>query len=386
MEFAHVSGLAGEVVVTSRVLFAANRGFALLGSRRALMERLMSQGHAVAIATANDEHAHKLESLGIQRFAVDFRRGGVAPIADLCVLKQLLQIYRSWRPQLVHHFHAKPMFYGALAARAAGVPSVVNTVTGLGESMPERGLRSRLSRQMYAHACNMARFTVFQNSDDMALFQRGGLVPQDGARLITSSGVDVRRFLPGEGVDAPARVVCMARLLKKKGIHEFIQAARLVRARLDLPVVFELAGEWDIDHPDAISEAELSSWNFDEAVRFIGYCQKPETWLAGASAFVCPSVYREGVPRVILEAAACGVPVIGTDAPGIRDVLKEGQTGYLVAPFDVAAIAERLVTVLSDSGRVAEMSASARRLMESQFDIEHITDQYLDLYREAGLS
>lgn len=207
MEFAHVSGLAGEVVVTSRVLFAANRGFALLGSRRALMERLMSQGHAVAIATADNEHADKLESLGIQRFAVDCRRGGVAPIADFRVVKQLFQIYRTWRPQLVYHLHAKPMFHGAFAARAAGVSSVVNTVTGLGESMPERGLRARLSRLMYTHACNMARFTVFQNSDDTALFQRGGLVPQDCVRLITSSGVDVRRFLPIDGVDAPACVV-----------------------------------------------------------------------------------------------------------------------------------------------------------------------------------
>ena len=297
----------------------------------------------------------------------------------------LVRAYRSFKPALVHHFHAKPMFYGALAARVAGVPAVLNTVTGLGESMPDKGMKARLSRAMYAHAGGSARFTVFQNSDDLALFQRYELVPVGRERLITSSGVDVRRFKPAVAHDAPARVVCMARLLKKKGIREFIEAARLVRLQVAAPVRFELAGEWDTQHPDAVTAAELAAWNEDGAVEFIGYCRRPEDWLPGAAAFVCPSVYREGVPRVILEAAACGVPVIGTDAPGIRDVLKEGQTGYLVPPFDVAAIVQRLVLLLSDPDRVAAMSAAARRLMESQFDIEYITDQYLDLYREAGV-
>ncbi len=372
--------------MSCRALFSANRGFALLGSRRVLMSRLMDAGHQVAIATADDAEAHALEDLGVRRFVVDFQRGGVSPGADLRALRQLLHAYRNFKPSLVHHFHAKPMFYGAIAARVAGVSAVVNTVTGLGESMPEHGVKARLSRAMYAHASGSACFTVFQNSDDLALFQRHKLVPAGRERLITSSGVDVRRFKPAVAPTSPPRVVCMARLLKKKGVREFIEAARLVQGKVSLPVSFELAGEWDLQHPDAIPEAELAAWNDDGAVHFIGYCKKPEDWLPGASAFVCPSVYREGVPRVILEAAACGVPVIGTDAPGIRDVLKEGQTGYLVAPFDVPAIAERLVTLLTDVELVSRMSDSSRQLMESQFDIEHITDQYVDLYREAGLS
>jgi len=368
------------------VLLTANRGFALLGSRRVLMERLVATGHQVAVATADDVEARALETLGVRRFVVNFQRGGVAPWADLRAFKQLLYAYRTFKPSLVHHFHAKPMFYGAVAARIANVPAVVNTVTGLGESMPESGIKARLAQGMYVYACRKALYTVFQNSDDLALFQRRGLVSLGRERLITSSGVDVRRFKPANAVDTPARVVCMARLLKKKGIQEFIEAARSVRLQLSLPLVFELAGEWDLQHPDAITETELAAWNHDGAVLFIGYCKKPEEWLPGAVAFVCPSVYREGVPRVILEAAACGVSVIGTDAPGIRDVLKDGQTGYLVPPYDVPAIAERLMTLLTEVDLVRNMSVSSRQLMESQFDIQHITDQYLDLYREAGLS
>lgn len=368
-----------------RIVFVANRGFALFGSRRVLLERLMAEGHEVSVATAADDYAYMLEALGVQRFVVNFMRGSVALRADVRALGQLIKVYRDVKPALVHHFHAKPMFYGAVAAQRAGVPLVVNTVTGLGESMPEQGIKARLAHKMYAHACGTSRYTVFQNSDDLGLFKRYGLVQTGRERLITSSGVDVRRYQSIELSEKPVRVVCMARLLKKKGIREFIEAAREVRSRFGALVVFELAGEWDLQHPDAVTEQELEAWNHDDVVKFVGYCKSPEDWLPGATAFVCPSVYREGVPRVVLEAAACGVPVVGTDAAGIRDAVRDTETGYLVPANDVLSLVEAVMKLLNDPERAAAMGRAARDLMERDFDIERITDQYCELYRQAGL-
>lgn len=371
-----------------RIGFVANRGFALWSSRRRLMARLRAAGHEVFCYSVDDGYRAPLEEVGAVWREVPLQRGGPDPRTDPALLFALRRAYAADRLDLVQHYHAKPMVFGSLAARWAGVPRVVNTVTGLGESLPTGGLGRTVSVAAYRVAGDLSDRTVFQNSDDLALFQREGLVAPGAARLIVSSGVDVDRFRPpaGEGgPEAPRRVLFMSRLLHAKGVAEFIEAARIVRREVGPDVVFELAGEWDRDHGDAVTEAEMAAMNADGAVRFVGYCSDPDSWLPGAVAFVCPSYYREGVPRTILEANACGVPVIGADSAGIRDAVRDGVTGFLVPPMQADAIADRLLRLLGDPDLARGMGQAARREAEQRFDLDVITRAYLSLYEGLGV-
>jgi glycosyltransferase involved in cell wall biosynthesis len=366
------------------IAIAANRGWALLNSRRLLIDRLLAAGFHVTLITTDDLHARELEQRGATLAPVQFARGSLSPRSDLRAGGRMRGIYSNIRPVIAHHFHAKPMMLGSLAAPPS-VGHIVNTVTGLGSSLPDAGPRRWVAQRLYASATRRASMTVFQNVDDQRLFEEAGLLDGQEHTIIESSGVDIGRFVPWEGCRSERRVLMMSRLLHQKGVAEFIAAARAVRRNFDSDVSFELAGEWDLEHPDAIQPSELEAMNADDAVTFIGFCNDPAEWLPGASAFVCPSSYREGVPRVILEAAACGVPVIGSDAPGIRDSILDGTTGFHVPARDAAAITESVQRLLSDYELRRKMRGASRDLAVERFDIEGVTDRYLALYAELGV-
>jgi glycosyltransferase involved in cell wall biosynthesis len=366
------------------ITFAANRGWALLNSRGLLIERLAHAGHRVTILTTDDRHSSELQARGTELVPVRFARGSLAPRADLQAVRRMRNAYSRIRPEIAHHFHAKPMMLGAIAAPPF-VGHIVNTVTGLGSSLPHGGPSRWIAQRLYALAVHRSSMTVFQNVDDQRHFRNAGLLVDQQHTIIEGSGVDVGRFTPTEGGTSEPRVLMMSRLLHQKGIAEFIEAARAVRRNFDGDVSFELAGEWDLEHPNAIQPSELEAMNADDAVTFLGFCDNPAGWLPGASAFVCPSDYREGVPRVILEAAACGVPVIGSDAPGIRDSVLDGATGFLIPPRDAAAIAESVRRLLDEDELRREMSSASRDLAVERFDVEAVTNRYLELYAELGV-
>lgn len=371
-----------------KIAFAANRGLGLWRSRRELISHLLRSGHEVSLLTARDSYAEKFVAMGASLMPVNFHRGAFAPCGDPLALLQMVRHYRRYRPHFVHHFHAKPMMFGALAARLSSHPRILNTVTGLGESLPDKGLQRFFSLRGYRSACAVADATIFQNSEDQQLFVRHGLVKEERSHLICSSGVDVFRFCPAEaaaGGHVP-RVLMMARLLHQKGVKEFIEAARQVQRRHIGRVRFELAGEWDPGHPDALDEAELQSLNHDGTIIFLGYCSDPQVWLQGALAFVCPSYYREGVPRVVLEASASGVPVIGSDMPGVREAIVDGETGFLVPARSAEDIADRVCQLLTEPSLAAALGRAARVRMETAFDIRLILRKYLDLYGELGMA
>jgi glycosyltransferase involved in cell wall biosynthesis len=352
------------------------------------MARLVESGHTVFAYSVDDGRRAALEALGVIWRELPLYRGGFHPTRDLRLLKALVHHYRGDRLELVQHFHAKPMVFGSIAARQAGVGSVVNTVTGLGESLPESGPRAWTSGLAYRIAGRLADRTVFQNSDDRALFLSRCLVVPGLDRLIVSSGVDIERFVPpGNGhASEPPRILFMSRLLHAKGVAEFVEAARRVKRSLAREVRFELAGEWDSSHPDAVTAGELDAMNHDQAIHFVGYQGEPDLWLRGAAVFVCPSYYREGVPRTILEANASGVPVIGVDAPGIRDAIRDGVNGFLVPPRDAGAITDRLLRLLTDPELAGRMMRDARTEAENRFDIAVVTRQYEAMYAELGVN
>lgn len=366
------------------VVFAANRGYALSNSRTALIQRFLNRGWEVVLATADDVESRSLAELGARLEPVVFNRGGLSLAADWKAYRDLVVVYRRWRPSLIQHFHAKPVVFGTLAARRVlgDSVSVANVITGLGHAFITGGVAARVAGLGYREAMPRADLAIFQNRDDRQLFLDRGWVRADKARLIASSGVDVERFSVVDRSDREGQapvVVMLGRLLRQKGIPEFVEVARRIRQRWPL-ARFLLAGEEDPIHPDAVT----ADWILDQdSVEYVGRLSDVGPLLAEADLLLFPS-YREGTPRVVLESAATGLPTVGFDVPGVREAVQDGETGFLVPDRDVDALTERVTLLLEDAAQRLTMGQAARRMVEAAFDVRDIEQQYVNLYRELG--
>ena len=364
------------------VVFIANRGYALLSSREALIRHFLETGWHVVIATADDRESRRLVDIGVYLEPVTFNRGGLAPYADCQAYWRLQSIFRRWHPVLIHQFHAKPVIFGSLAARHVLGSSVriVNTITGLGHAFITGGVAARLAGIGYRAALTKADSTIFQNRDDRSLFLKNGWLPKDRARLIVGSGINLDRFeqVGRENCSTTEPIVVMiGRLLRQKGIPEFVEVAR--RIRLDRPEVrFLLAGEEDTTHPDAVSVDWLQK---QSEVEYVGRLDNVIPLFTEADLLLFPS-YREGVPRVVMEAAATGLPTVAFDVPGVREAVRDGETGFLVPDRDVDALTYRVQKLLADHALRIRMGRAARRLAEKEFDIRVIHTMHLTVYRE----
>ena len=292
---------------------------------------------------------------------------------------------RERRYQLVHLFNAKPVILGSVAARTLGsdAPAVVSTITGLGESVDAPGLAGRVANQGYRVAGSIAFRTVFQNRDDMDLFLGRGWLPSDRAVLVPGSGVDTRAFRPdSERAEAPLRVLMVARLLHSKGVEDYCRAVERLRGQR-AGVEWVLAGEIDEEHADGIPRREIERLCARSGVAFVGYLNDLESRLAHYHVLVNPTRYREGVPRVVLEAASAGLAVVGTDVAGVRDVIHHERTGLLVPKGDDKRLAAAIDRLLVDHALRRRLTLAARRHVEEVFSVERVVEQYTSLYRLA---
>lgn len=371
--------------MTKTVIFSANRGYALISSREAIIVKFLDEGWQVVLATADDDEARYLVGLGAKLEPVKFNRGGFAPILDWRAWRRMCAIYSRWRPDIVHHFHGKPIILGTLAARQmlGSVPAVVNTITGLGHAFINGGLAARLVSAGYKLALPQSDVTIFQNRDDRQLFLERGWVQASKARLIIGSGINLSRFeyCERKGRKVVPIVIMIGRLLRQKGIPEFVEVAREIKKRWP-EVRFLLAGEEDHDHPDSVTP----KWIRDMGnVEYLGRLSDVRTLLAQADIMLFPS-YREGVPRAVMEAALTGLPVIAFDVPGVREAVRHEETGYLVPFRDVSSLTERLVELIQDPQIRLAMGLAAKKFTERNFDIKRVHKDYFDVYNEFGVS
>lgn len=365
------------------VLFAANRGYALTSSREAIIRRFLNDNWRVVLATADDEESRYLVGLGAVLEPVTFNRGGLAPRIDWQAWRRMHATYRRWQPGLVHHFHAKPVMLGTLAVRQAlgDSPAVVNTITGLGHAFINGGVAARLAGLGYRAALPRSDVIIFQNRDDRQLFLDHGWVPEGRARMIAGSGIDLDRFsyVEREGRQTAPVVIMIGRLLGQKGIPEFTEVARRIGERWP-EARFLLAGEEDPVHPDAVTPDWIRQRG---GVEYLGRLEDVRPLLEEADLMLFPS-YREGVPRAVMEAAATGVPTVAFDVPGVREAVRDGDTGYLVPDRDVDALHGRVMELLEDEEQRLTLGRAARRLAEEAFDIRAIQEQYWRIYMEFG--
>lgn len=375
-----------------KVLIALNSGWNLLNFRAGLIMALVADGHTVVLAAPSDEHVPALQALGARFVDLPMRTHGTNPVADLALLWCFLRVLRRERPDVLLGYTAKPNVYGSLAAHALGIP-VVNNIAGLGSVFIRGGWLARVLQHLYRLALARSRRVFFQNPDDLKLFLNMRLVAKPQATLLPGSGVDLRRFLPAplpclrgtastQSTDGRRFVfLLVARMLKDKGVEEYVQAARLLKSRQP-NVECALLGFMDCDNPNAISAQQIRSWVDEGVVRYWGTSADVREQLAQADCVVLPS-YREGTPRTLLEAAAMGRPLIATDVPGCREVVRDGLNGLLCQPRDPQDLAKQMASmmVMTDV-QLQQMGHASRRWVEQRFDEKRVIEQYRRTLKE----
>lgn len=407
-----------------KVVICLNTAWNLLNFRAGLIRALVAAGHEVVAVAPDDKYAGGLKALGCRFVPMHMANGGTNPVQDALLMWRFVRFFAQERPDVYLGYTVKPNVYGSLAAHIMGIP-VINNIAGLGAVFISEGWLVRVVRGLYRMALSRSAKVFFQNPDDQALFIEGGLVRAEVTELLPGSGVDLMRFAPlpiaaggqclalppvvrgqplvdgGEGRNhcdgaAPTtpdamddvrwgsgvpvgkvfRFLLIARMLRDKGVSEYVEAARQLRQHWP-QAEFCLLGFLDVQNPAAISRAEMDAWVAEGVVNYLGVSDDVRAQIATADCVVLPS-YREGTPRTLLEAAAMARPIITTDAVGCREVVDHGINGFLCKVRDFADLAAKMEQMLSlTSEQRAEMGLRGREKMEAQFDEEIVIDKYL---------
>ena len=346
------------------------------------------------VAAREQRHGDFIRAAGLRFVPLPFDRRSMNPLRELRQLVMIWRLYRRERPDIVHQIAVKPILYGTLAARLAGVRAIVNAPVGLGyvfssADRTARGLRPVL-RLAYRWLMNPAGSRViFENGDDLASFVAEGAVRQADAVLIRGAGVDVTRFCVDPaarpaGKDAVPVVMLVARMLRDKGVLEFVAAARYLRAA-GVAARFVLVGDPDPENPASLDEATLQAWHDGHVIEWWGRREDMPEVFAEADIVCLPS-YREGLPKVLLEAAACGCARVATDVPGCREAVIDGHDGLLVPPRDALALAAAIRRLLEDTSLRVQLGGRGRTRVEQEFSDAIVVNQTLAVYRGmAGL-
>ncbi|NCO87085.1 MAG: glycosyltransferase family 4 protein [Rhodobacterales bacterium] len=362
------------------IVMTVNASWNVLNFRLPLLRALLARGDRVTVLAPPDDAVAALIGEGARHVPLKMDTKGLNPLRDGALVGRLARHFRAQAPDVVLSWTIKNNLFGAFAARRVGVPFIPN-VTGLGTAFLSGGLLQRVAETLYRAAFPRLDTVFFQNEDDRALFVGRKLVRAGQARLLPGSGIDLARFapapLPDGGPDAGPAFLMIARLLRDKGVVEYAQAARLVRARHP-GAQFRLLGALGAENRSAIDAATLAGWQAAGDVVYLGQTDDVRPAIAAADVVVLPS-YREGAPRTLIEAAAMARPLIATDVPGCRAVVGDGVSGYLCAVRDAASLAEACLRMiaLAPAARAA-MGQAGRRKMEAEFDERIVVAAYLD--------
>jgi glycosyltransferase involved in cell wall biosynthesis len=364
-----------------RIVVAANSAWNLVHFRAGLVRALADAGYEVVAAAPPDPASQAaIAALFSRCIRIPIDRSGLNPVADVRLLGRFVRLLRRERPAAFLGFTVKPNVYGCLAARLTGVPAIAN-VSGLGTAFLSQPMLQGIVERLYRLAFAKTAIVFFQNDDDRDLFVGRRLVRASQARLLPGSGIDTRHFAVTPVPDGPPVFLLIARLIGDKGVREFAEAARTVRATHP-EARFQLLGPIDEGNRTAISRRELDSWVDEGVVEYLGEADDVRPFIEQATVIVLPS-YREGLPRTLLEGAAMGTPLLATDVPGCRQVVNDRRNGLLCRVRDADALAAAMNEMIAMPGsRLREMGEAGRTLVETSFDEAEVVRLNLEALRE----
>jgi len=383
-------GSPAPAATRPKLLFLITEDWFFYGARLTLARAARDAGFDVVVATRVRDHGERILAEGFALRPLSWRRRGDGLGATIRVIAEIARLYRAERPDIVHHAALKPIVFGAIALllafpRGAGAPARVSAVMGLGAVFGRIAARplSRLSPLAVAVRLAIGRGRVMvENPDNRATLARLGV---DAARItvIRGTGVDTARFSPlPEPAEPGIGIALVGRMLRSKGVFDAAAATRRLRGR-GLEITLLLAGGTDPDNPDSLTEAELRGLDAEPGITWLGRVGDVRTVWARAQIAVFPSTYGEGLPTALLEAAACGRPIVAADMPGCREIARPGETGLLVPPGDVAALADAIAELAGDRVRREAMGRAGRELVTRAFTDAIVAEQTLALYCAA---
>lgn len=370
-----------------RLLYLFNDASFFLSHRLPVARAAAADGYEVHVATPPSPAAATLTRYALTHHPIALTRRGVSPAAQLASLVAIARLYRRLRPGLIEHATIKPVLYGGMVARALHQPAVVSWMTGLGFVFIAQGTGAGLVRRAVAAGYRTAlrrpgSWVIFENPDDRDLFVARGLTDPARTGIIRGAGVDMTVFQPMPEEPGIPIVVLAARMLRDKGVVEFVEAARALRSS-GAVARFVLAGAADPGNPAGLPEAQLRAWHVEDSVEWWGQRDDMADVFRRAHVVCLPS-YREGLPKVLVEAAASGRAIVATDAPGCREVVRHEWNGLLVPVRDATALAKAIGRLLADPAERARMGARGRERVEDQFSDRQVIRETLAVYAEAG--
>jgi len=373
-----------------KLIFVVNVDWFFLSHRLPIALEAQKQGFEIHIATRLTTRLPELEKFGFTVHPIKLDRSSIGPISAIITLLSIWKVFKTIKPDLVHLITIKPVLLGGIAARLASVPSVVAAISGLGFVFVAQGVVSNFRRLIVARLYQLALgqsnlMVIFQNGDDKLRLMAISGLPETKTTMIRGSGVDLSEYIPKPFHNKDLIVLLAARLLLEKGVGEFVEAARILRPRYigtTTVVRFVLVGEPDMANPNSVTEAQLNAWVEEGAIENWGYQSNMPEVLSVASIVALPSYYGEGLPKVLIEAAACGRAVVTTDHPGCRDAIEPNVSGLLVPVRNAQALADAIQDLLDHPIKRAAMGLAGRNLADRVFDVEHVVESHLQIYEE----
>ncbi len=361
-------------------MIVVNTSWNIYNFRLNLMRALRDNGFRVVALAPRDNYSVKLQEEGFEWIELPFDNQSTNPIKESIQIKSFYTIYKHIKPDILLHYTIKPNIYGTLAAKLLNIP-VINNVSGLGTIFLNNNLSSKVAKQLYKFSFKYVNKVFFQNDDDLNLFVKNRLVQMKYTDRIPGSGIDVEKFrgvIQKTGKSTPIIFLFIARLIKEKGIMEYIDAIKIIKKmKFDKRIKFQIIGDLYPSNPSAIQKEELNSWIKDGLIEYLGYQEDVKPFIERASCIVLPS-YREGLSKSLLEAASMEKPIITTDVSGCREVVLDGLNGYLCQVRNTHSLKEKLVKMIKLNLKEREqMGKKGRERVINNFSDEKVIDKYL---------
>ena len=371
-----------------KLLFVVNVDWFFLSHRLPIALEALRQGYEVHIATTLTDKITVLQDHGLVVHSLSLDRSGANWSTAIHEVWQIYRVFKEVNPDVVHLVTIKPVLFGGLAARLAGVPAVVAAISGLGFVFVAKGVKATIRRwlvsTLYVFALGHYNLRViFQNPDDLAFLARLVQLPEQKVTIIRGSGADLTEYCMKPLPTGVPIVLLAARLLVDKGIREFVQTAQILRQRglSAQDARFVIVGKPDPANPASLRPDELAQWTEEAVVELWGHRTDMPRVLEAAHVTVLPSYYGEGLPKVLIEAAACGRAIVTTDHPGCRDAIEPNKTGLLVPIKNASALADAIEYLIKNINVRKRMGAAGRDLAEKEFAIEKIVAEHMKIYQ-----
>ena len=368
-----------------KILIIAHHTNSLLMFSAELLMNFVKRGDQVTVCSPENDPdlVERISEMGIDFFQLPLERNGMNPIKDLFTIRFLVKEIVKINPDIVFNFTIKPGIYGTLASRLGKVPQIYTMMTGLGYAFMRTNFKSCIINILVCFLCGFIfpknTKVFFLNPDDLSLFVKLRLVRKPQAVLVNGQGIDLEYFCKSPLQTNGPIFLMIARLIKDKGIFEYVEAARILKHRHPT-AIFRLIGPFD-SHPSAISKSQIEIWHEEGLIDYCGETKDVRPFISASSVYVLPS-YREGTPRSVLEAMSMGRPIITTDAPGCRETVINGKNGFLVPVKNVDALVKAMEHFIVNPNIIKKMGQCSRDLAVEKFDVNKVNEKII---REMGL-